>query len=311
MYIHTPEVHIGQQASALAGLEAGASRVRKFTCSAADLARVNQAAGKTADAAAVKEAIEAAIEKALSLSKKAIRELEKSPRSAATRILFHEIFGTFPEYVPKWAAGAAWKDLGGLVALRLKRAVEVLSGGDVQYYCWGCPGGDRDPSTYVACNHPCGSYIIGFGQGFWDDWRTGDIERMAMTLLHEALHVYFCSNIKDAGTGRYGNAYCYQRFVPEINGLDLYPEVEKVCASILRRGSRGREVRKLQKMLNDWYHKQPVTMALTPELTELELTGVFDSRTETNVRIFQRKNGLQVDGVAGSDTWRNLLMFSD
>jgi hypothetical protein len=310
MYIHTSHDSVGQPTSGIAGLEAADRLVRKFTCSQADLDKVNHAARKTADAAAVKTAIAAAIEKAISLTKKAIRELEKTPRTTATRTLFREIFSTFPEYTPKWAAGASWKDLGGLVALRLQRAAEVLAGGKVQYHCWGCPGGDRDPSTYDACNHPCGKLVIGLGQGFWEFWGTDDVERMAMTLLHEALHVYYCANIKDAGNGRYGNIYCYQRFVPEINGLDLYPQVEKACASVLRRGSRGREVRKLQNMLNHWYYQLPVTMTLEPELTELEVTGVFDRQTEKNVKIFQRKNGLDADGVAGSDTWRSLLQFN-
>jgi murein L,D-transpeptidase YcbB/YkuD len=98
--------------------------------------------------------------------------------------------------------------------------------------------------------------------------------------------------------------------VPEINGLDLYPETEKACASILRRGSRGREVRKLQKMLNQWIAQQPVSMSLSSQLSMLDETGIFDRPTETTVQRFQEKNGVKVDGVAGSETWRTLLSFN-
>ena len=40
-----------------------------------------------------------------------------------------------------------------------------------------------------------------------------------------------------------------------------------------------------------------------------EITGVYDATTTAAVKTFQRKNGLSVDGVAGSDTLKTL--YSD
>ena len=282
------------------------SPIRHFACSDDDRKKIGQIVGKAVSEEELRTAVGTAVKKAVYLTLKAANALEKSPRSIGTKTLFREIFGTFPEFVPKWrAAGASWKDRGELVALRLKRAADILASGQIQYYCWGCPGGDRDPITYEACNHPPGKYIIGFGKGFWENLKNAAsaYDYMAMTLLHEALHVYYSSVITHRHEGRYSNAYCYQRFVPEMNGLYLYPEVEKVCPSILRRGSRGLEVRKLQSLLNNW-----ITQFPSPDRpSQLTVNGVFDHQTEAAVRSFQSVASLKEKGVVGAETWHELL----
>jgi hypothetical protein len=286
----------------------GARAVRHFICSAGDRQRVEAILERTVSTDDLRQAVLAAINKAAALASKAIAALNKSPRSAATRRLFAEIFGSNPEFVPAWkTAAASWKDGGELVALRLKRAADTLRSGEVRFHCWGCPGGDRDPSTYGACQHPRGSRVMGLGRLFWDDLRTDDMERMAATLLHEALHMYFPTIGDDGAKGRYANAYCYQRFVPEITNHFLYPEVEQVCPSMLWRGSRGPEVRKLQTLINRWINPSRVTMDLRPRPATLSVTGVFDRPTHEALRAFQRANNLKADGVARSDTWRQLL----
>jgi hypothetical protein len=282
------------------------SPVRHFVCSGDDRKKIKQIVGKAVSEEELRTAVGAAVERAVSLTLKAARALERSPRSPGTKTLFREIFGTFPEFVPKWrAASAPWKDRGELVALRLKRAADILAGGQIQYYCWGCPGGDRDPMTYEACNYPPGEYLIGFGKGFWENLKNAAYNYMAMTLLHEALHIYYSSVITRGHEGRYGNAYCYQRFVPEMNGLYLYPKTEEACPSILRRGSRGVEVRKLQSLLNNWISRFPGL----DRPSELTVNGVFDRHTEAAVRAFQNVASLKEKGVVGSETWRELLQW--
>jgi N-acetylmuramoyl-L-alanine amidase len=59
--------------------------------------------------------------------------------------------------------------------------------------------------------------------------------------------------------------------------------------NILRKGSRGNDVKMLQTALN------------------LITDGIFGDLTEEAVKDFQRVNGLQVDGIVGSDTWEKLL----
>lgn len=62
---------------------------------------------------------------------------------------------------------------------------------------------------------------------------------------------------------------------------------------ILRRNSRGPDVIRLQNILNSTLRP---SHSLVPD-------GVFGSRTDAAVRVFQRQNGLTVDGIVGPKTW--------
>lgn len=57
---------------------------------------------------------------------------------------------------------------------------------------------------------------------------------------------------------------------------------------LLRKGCRGKEVRKLQRMLH------------------LYEDGIFGALTEEAVRDFQKRNNLKVDGIVGDATWEVL-----
>ena len=73
--------------------------------------------------------------------------------------------------------------------------------------------------------------------------------------------------------------------------------VQYASADLYKRGSSGDTVREIQTRLKNWgYYSGAVD-------------GVYGSGTEEAVRLFQRKNGLSVDGVAGSDTLKTL--YSD
>lgn len=58
--------------------------------------------------------------------------------------------------------------------------------------------------------------------------------------------------------------------------------------TILKKGSRGDEVRKLQAKLN------------------LKADGIFGPKTELAVKAFQKANDLSVDGIVGAKTWSKL-----
>ena len=73
--------------------------------------------------------------------------------------------------------------------------------------------------------------------------------------------------------------------------------VQYASADLYKRGSSGDTVREIQTRLKNWgYYNGAVD-------------GIYGSGTEEAVRLFQRKNGLSVDGVAGSDTLKTL--YSD
>ena len=74
----------------------------------------------------------------------------------------------------------------------------------------------------------------------------------------------------------------------------LYSEGEipvEVIKPILRRGSRGDNVRELQRQLNDLGYSCGIA------------DGVFGAKTETAVKDFQRDHGLKADGIVGPLTW--------
>lgn len=62
------------------------------------------------------------------------------------------------------------------------------------------------------------------------------------------------------------------------------------ASAVSKNGSRGEEVKKIQTKLKNWgYYSGSVD-------------GVYGWQTENAVKSFQRKNGLKVDGIAGTQT---------
>lgn len=70
----------------------------------------------------------------------------------------------------------------------------------------------------------------------------------------------------------------------------------------LRRGSRGKDVARLQGLLlaNGF-------LSVSENVRNNRLDGVFGPSTERSVRTFQSKSGLSPDGVVGERTWSALL----
>ncbi len=71
-----------------------------------------------------------------------------------------------------------------------------------------------------------------------------------------------------------------------------------LTAAILKQGSKGDEVKEVQRRLKRWgYYNGSVD-------------GVFGAGTRSAVVLFQKKNGLKVDGVVGKSTYKALGMMS-
>lgn len=207
-------------------------RVRRFTCSNAEKAKLENFLQMSIPVEALRSAIDDASGRAVSATLKAAVALETVPRSVKTKQLFCEAFGVAPEFVPPWRpTKARWKDLGGLVAIRLRDAAKIVDGGWIRYFCWGssthCPECPDSPPTYFACSSFKGTYIICLGQGFWKAWQDRDTTTMASTLLHEALHIYFGRTVADKRFS--GNANCYERFVVRFNRLFLHSATDSNC----------------------------------------------------------------------------------
>lgn len=65
---------------------------------------------------------------------------------------------------------------------------------------------------------------------------------------------------------------------------------------VIKRWSRGNDVRQLQDVLNKWYPKRP----------QLEEDGEFGAATDAAVRYMQKAAKLKVDGIVGARTWEAL-----
>ena len=68
---------------------------------------------------------------------------------------------------------------------------------------------------------------------------------------------------------------------------------------ILKQGDRGGDVSVLQYML-------ALAAEFDPSLTPLQVDGIYGARTTQAVRSYQRRKGLQADGIVGEQTWYSL-----
>lgn len=69
----------------------------------------------------------------------------------------------------------------------------------------------------------------------------------------------------------------------------------------IRYGMRGKDVRALQELLNFAYELDPTGLYSVSE------DGIFGSETQNAVIAFQRKYGLDADGIVGELTWNKLI----
>ena len=84
--------------------------------------------------------------------------------------------------------------------------------------------------------------------------------------------------------------------VENTETVDRPADVVVIETAVLRQGSRGSEVKEVQRRLKQWgYYKGSVD-------------GVFGTATRSAVIYFQKKNGLTADGVVGKATYKALGM---
>lgn len=94
-----------------------------------------------------------------------------------------------------------------------------------------------------------------------------------------------------------GSAIAVTSFCPTHVCVE-YEEQAVTTAAVLKQGSRGNEVKEVQRRLNRWgYYSGSVD-------------GVFGVGTKSAVIAFQKKNGLTPDGVVGNSTYKALGMNS-
>jgi hypothetical protein len=158
------------------------TRVGKFFCTNVELDAIRAFLGQRAiTAPLLRASVEDAAGRAVSLATKAADALDRSGRTNTSRQVFCEAFGVTPEFVPPWrfskvgdvyawARGSIWRDIGELIAIRLRRAAKILDGGCIHYFCWGtadrCPESSTPPTGKFATSSFRGVYRICLGGPF-------------------------------------------------------------------------------------------------------------------------------------------------
>jgi hypothetical protein len=211
------------------------TRVGDFVCQPSDLVNIVQLLAAPVSIADLRAAVEASAGRAVSLATRAASTLDIPNRNRTSRVAFCAAFGVPPDFVPPWRATlhgkVNWRDLGELVAIRLRDVAKILDGGCIRYFSWGrsthCPECTADPPSYFACSSFQGKYIICLGRPFWQAWHAGDTLNTDMTILHEPLHIYFRTNVADKG--RTGNAGCYESYVTRVLGLPIPAVTTALC----------------------------------------------------------------------------------
>lgn len=74
-------------------------------------------------------------------------------------------------------------------------------------------------------------------------------------------------------------------------------EVVEVELPVLKKGSKGSQVKGLQALLIGYGY----------DLGRTGIDGSFGSLTDQAVRKYQSRNGLNTDGIVGKNTWDKLL----
>ena len=74
-------------------------------------------------------------------------------------------------------------------------------------------------------------------------------------------------------------------------------DVVNINMTMLRKGNVGNEVKTLQRIL----------YAMGYNLGTNPIDGDFGKNTDTAVKLYQKNNGMAVDGIVGRDTWNKLL----
>jgi hypothetical protein len=134
-----------------------------------------------------------------------------------TAVALRDRLGLDPEDPAVWTGTGA--RTVNTVIRRFQGARRHLVEGWLRYQCIGspsvsshagCNGPDCDGNTWASTCPPSNRVVL--CEPFWNS--TND-ER-ALTLLHEAMHIFFDA-VGD--TGRFGNAGCYEQLVADLHGL--------------------------------------------------------------------------------------------
>lgn len=143
--------------------------------------------------------------------------------------IFKEIFNEKPDAISKYwlSKKTNWKDYGELVSIRLKEAAKIIQSGSVPFHCYRTDCNkeyaftDTKNKNIILCDEFW--YFFGMKESTSDlSTQLASRGEMGVTILHEALHLYF-RFMNHSDVTSLSNIFCYESFVWRINNLGQLP----------------------------------------------------------------------------------------
>lgn len=219
-----------------------------FTCPAATLTALRTALGNPGlTVAQLQTALMEGLRRTSTALNTAATLLEAHPRTAAAATAFRSVFGVSPDTVPRWRTAAMrWRDLGELVATRLRSARRILDGGQIRFICFDTSDPDcgrllsaGGSVTFAFTTPP--DYRMTLCAQFWQWALSGNWTAVVSTLTHEAIHIFFHrltshnpDNRRAVGAnprGRTNSPYCYGLVTTRLNGFTPLQNDINRCSS--------------------------------------------------------------------------------
>ena len=139
------------------------TRVGSLTCSDTEHASVENLLQMSILPASLRAAVETSAGAVISLINTAAATLDGPRRTAASRAAFCAAFGVTPEFVPAWRSSlkgvVRWRDLGELVAIRLRDAAKIIDGGCIRYFCRGSAAHCRSAPAHLQHISPAAAFV--------------------------------------------------------------------------------------------------------------------------------------------------------
>ena|SRR3990167_3671788 len=114
--------------------------------------------------------------------------------------------------------------------------------------------------------------------------------------IGDHLHFGLKPVLKNEAWGSYYNVEQINGYFGAIDPTPYFDLPQYILRGISRYGMKDDNVKILQALLMAHGHK-------------IEITGEFNQKTTNTVRLFQKKNGLEIDGIVGKNTWQKLYTF--
>lgn len=134
---------------------------------------------------------------------------------------------------------------------------------------------------------------------------------MNIALPQAALTTLLAIAIPNPGVSNVPPQSIVQATTPQDSTLLIATAYTDQTLPTLRRGSRGRDVKKLQQILLDNGFLSAASARLGTGVGGVAINGIFEATTESAVRDAQQHYNQRVNGIVTPATWETLDFFAN